>query len=146
MTATCIAYWQIADAYYLYQHSFSSAWRQPAKVSPLDIDYPRPWAGGREFFLWPGAGLLRPGGYSADTRTGAAPGGAEVSSQGCADAGLLPDPDPVLRGVDFTTGSATAIPPQRRARQPIRPPQRPLPGSPRCSTCCWLSAAAPSST
>ena len=104
------AYWQIADAYYLYQHSFKFRLEAAGESIPLGVDYPPALEREDEFF-----GQVRVYYDQADILLipEQVPRQAvlRVGSQGCADAGLCYPPQTQYFAVDFTTGSATAIPP-----------------------------------
>ncbi|MDH3900725.1 MAG: protein-disulfide reductase DsbD family protein, partial [Gammaproteobacteria bacterium] len=84
-------YWQIADSYYLYQHRFAFVLRDASGPIELDIELPPALARSDEYF-----GDVQVYYHSADillqTQGKPQTGILEVSSQGCADAGLCYPP------------------------------------------------------
>jgi len=112
-------YWQIADSYYLYQHRFAFVLRDGSGPIELDIELPPALARSDEYF-----GDVQVYYHSADillqTQGKPQTGILEVSSQGCADAGLCYPPQKQFFEVDFNSGAVAAV----------QAPRQPQPGSP----------------
>lgn len=108
-------FWQIADAYYLYQHRFNFKLTDAQGDIPLAVELPEGVHREDEYF-----GKVQVYYDQADIRLvpQRVPSTATlaVGSQGCADAGLCYPPQTQYLDVDFTTGSVTAgTAPARRA-------------------------------
>ncbi|MFT4823535.1 MAG: thiol:disulfide interchange protein [Halioglobus sp.] len=99
-------YWQIAPAYYLYQHRFSFTLTDELGEIELTTQFPPALEKTDEYFgevsvYYQDADLV----ISPKRNTDKAQ--LEVASQGCADAGLCYPPHKQYFDVDFTTGSVT---------------------------------------
>lgn len=107
-------YWQIADSYYLYQHRFAFALDDGSGPIALNSEFPPALARSDEFF-----GDVQVYYHSADillqTQDKPQTGILEVSSQGCADAGLCYPPQKQFFEVDFNSGAVVAV---QAPRQP----------------------------
>ncbi|MDX1735806.1 MAG: protein-disulfide reductase DsbD family protein, partial [Halioglobus sp.] len=101
-------YWQIADAYYLYQHRFKFTLEDAQGEIPLEIELPQGLEKTDEFF-----GDVVVYYHDADVTLRAQRGGADatlsVVSQGCADAGLCYPPHKQYFSVDFGSGTISEI-------------------------------------
>jgi len=101
-------YWQIADSYYLYQHRFAFTLHGDSGPIELDIELPTALARSDEYF-----GDVQVYYHSADILLQAQgkpqTGTLEVSSQGCADAGLCYPPQKQVFEVDFNSGAVIAV-------------------------------------
>jgi thiol:disulfide interchange protein DsbD len=113
-------YWQIADAYYLYQHRFKFAVEDGAGPAELEVELPPALQRTDEYFgevqvYYNDADvLLRAQRPLQDAKL-------TVTSQGCADAGLCYPPRKQFFSVDFTNGTVTAAPPPGRTSAPSDP-------------------------
>ena len=115
-------YWQIAPAYYLYQHRFAFELTDADGTVPLEASLPPALARSDEFFgevevYYDNADVpLQLGRSTARARL-------SVTYQGCADAGLCYPPETRYFDVDFTSGAIARAAPPRAAGVP-------LPGAP----------------
>ena len=114
-------YWQIAEAYYLYQHRFKFALEDHSgQAVELEIELPPALERSDEFF-----GDVQVYYHQADVFLGTAqpPTGRfatlSVGSQGCADAGLCYPPQTQLFRIDYTSGTALPIEPPKVAAAPV---------------------------
>ena len=104
-------YWSIADAYYLYQHSFKFVLETASGPATLQISLPEGLAKTDEFFgdvvvYYNNADV------SVTVDEPIERGFLSVTSQGCADAGLCYPPYTQYFNVDMTSGTvSTADPP-----------------------------------
>jgi len=109
------AYWQIADAYYMYQHRFSFELRDDSGEIAVTADMPEALSRTDEYFgevsvYYQQADItLRPARHAARATL-------SLTSQGCADAGLCYPPHTQYFDVDFDAGTATPL-----AEAPERP-------------------------
>jgi len=106
-------YWQIADGYYLYQHRFEVTLQDRDGVIPLELNLPEGEEKTDEFFgevvvYYQQAEILATPSRSADRAR------LQVTSQGCADAGLCYPPHTQTFDVDFTAGTISAVTPPGR--------------------------------
>ncbi len=101
-------YWQIEEAYYLYQHRFKFGLNDERGDIELAVDFPPALERSDEYFgdvsvYYRDADIvLRP-----QRTTGRAK--LSITSQGCADAGLCYPPQKTYFELDFDSGSATEI-------------------------------------
>jgi len=107
-------YWQIADAYYLYQHRFNFTLADEAGEIPLAVALPPALEREDEYFgevnvYYDQADIH----LTPERATGLAT--LSVGSQGCADAGLCYPPQKAYFTVDFATGSVTSTGPPAAA-------------------------------
>ena len=108
-----LLHWDIADGYYLYRHQFSFAAEDGGK---LTADLPAGKSKQDEYF-----GLVEVYYHALDvglTGLPAAPFTLQVTSQGCADAGLCYPPRTQRFAVDPSARSVSAIAPTKPARTP----------------------------
>jgi len=113
-------YWQIAEHYYLYQHRFAFTLRDSAGLTEeIDVEFPPALQHNDEYF-----GEVQVYYNSADVLLHTPPhttgqsrrATLEVTSQGCADAGLCYPPQKQYFELDFTDGSVRSVtPPTRQA-------------------------------
>lgn len=113
-------YWQIEDAYYLYQHRFAFKLEDSSGPLELDINFPPAIERHDEYF-----GDVKVYYHNADIslqlkRAAGSIATLAVSSQGCADAGLCYPPQTQYFKVDFTDGTISAVEKSRveRSRSP----------------------------
>lgn len=103
-------YWSIADAYYLYQHSFKFVLETASGPAKLQISLPEGLAKTDEFFgdvvvYYNNADV------SVTVDEPIERGFLSVTSQGCADAGLCYPPYTQYFNVDMTSGTVSAADP-----------------------------------
>lgn len=116
-------YWQIADSYYLYQHAFSFSVEDDQGAIAAGPEFPSALERSDEYF-----GDVRVYYTSADIALALdrAPTGTvrlQVTSQGCADAGLCYPPRTQHFAVDMDNGVITeSAPPARRPAMQTAPP------------------------
>ena len=106
-------YWQIEDAYYLYQHRFAFELEDASGSLELVADLPPAIERHDEYF-----GEVKVYYHNADIslqlqRDINSTGTLAVSSQGCADAGLCYPPQTQYFKVDFTEGTISPVEPSR---------------------------------
>ncbi|MCR9104145.1 MAG: protein-disulfide reductase DsbD [Gammaproteobacteria bacterium] len=105
-------YWQIAEAYYLYQHRFGFQLEDTSGAVDLAVQLPEGQAKTDEFF-----GDIVAHYHDADVLLTPARsierGYLSVTSQGCADAGQCYPPHKQYFEVDFNTGNVTPTAPPR---------------------------------
>jgi len=106
------AYWQIEEAYYLYQHRFTFALEDASGPVELTVDFPPAIERRDEYFgdvkvYYHSADIALQLQRDVDTSN---PVNITVSSQGCADAGLCYPPQKQGFQLDFTAGTAPALP------------------------------------
>ncbi len=116
-------YWEIAEGYYLYQHSFKFALQEDGKPIATEPAFPESLQRTDEFF-----GEVHVFYDEADiTLTAAHPfkPGAQitVTYQGCADAGLCYPPQKKYFTLDPASGAATPAAPPSRAAQTVQAPR-----------------------
>ena len=102
--------WDIAETYYLYQHSFKFQLEDASGIVELAVQLPEGLAKTDEFFgdvvvHYREADIL----LTPSRAVGQA--SMEVTSQGCADAGLCYPPHKHYFNVDFSTGTVTPTAP-----------------------------------
>jgi thiol:disulfide interchange protein len=104
-------YWQIADAYYLYQHRFKFLLEDASGPVELEIDFPQAIDRHDEYF-----GDVKVHYNSVDIplrlRRGVdstSPATLTIGSQGCADAGLCYPPQKQYFSVNFSTGEISSM-------------------------------------
>jgi len=102
-------YWQIEDAYYLYQHRFAFKLEDSSGPVELDVNFPTAIERHDDYF-----GDVKVYYHNADIslqlqRGAASIGTLAVSSQGCADAGLCYPPQTQYFKVDFGDGTISAV-------------------------------------
>lgn len=102
-------YWEIEEAYYLYQHRFAFVLEDAAGAVQLDVDFPAAIERQDEYF-----GDVKVYYHYADIslqarRDTTSPATLAVSSQGCADAGLCYPPQTQYFKVDFNAGTVSAV-------------------------------------
>jgi thiol:disulfide interchange protein len=102
-------YWQIEEAYYLYQHRFKFQLEDASGPIDLTVNFPEAITHNDEYF-----GEVNIYYHNADISLElqrdidfSAPASLTVTSQGCADAGLCYPPQKQHFKVDFSTGSIT---------------------------------------
>lgn len=107
-------YWQIAEAYYLYQHRFRFQLEDASGTVEVAAQLPEGQTKNDEFFgeivaHYQEAEVLLTPARAVERAS------LEVSSQGCADAGQCYPPHKQFFDVDFSTGAVTPTAPPRGA-------------------------------
>jgi thiol:disulfide interchange protein len=104
-------YWQIEEAYYLYQHRFAFELEDQTGIVDLAVDFPEAIEREDEYF-----GQVKVYYRDADISLAlqrvvepASTGLLKISSQGCADAGLCYPPQTEYSQLDFATGVASPV-------------------------------------
>jgi len=102
-------YWQIEEAYYLYQHRFAFTLEDASGPLELNVDFPPAIERHDEYF-----GDVKVYYHNADISlqlqgSMATTGTLAVSSQGCADAGLCYPPQTQYFKVDFSKGTVSKV-------------------------------------
>ncbi len=130
-------YWQIADAYYLYQHRLGFDLSDSDSSIQLDTQLPPALEKTDEFF-----GDVKVYYNDADiTLVPEHSGGVtqlQVKSQGCADAGLCYPPRTQSFHVDFDSGVITETQPPPRAKPAVTPAAPPAPSATSAATLAYM--------